>query len=352
MACGRADAWLWQPTDYRRAWTPRFTCGCSPAASVRALFAWRCFSFSWMLAVQVWVWSQQAPPNAGYHLSYLTNDSMWLNISYYLTAIILSVDAFSSVKAKQPSGDDGDPQSRIYAKLARLHAHRMASVLLGIAVSWETVVVILYWALLFPASNPGSGEARDRFFFQNIVIHGTVVLHPWIDVACGSLRLQDRTILPVLSAAVVYLFMNLGVSKTIRPPYPILKWERGSDAILVLGTLLAIVVFYYLAAGVGAFCEARARAAACAYHKGSEGAGASFLANSQSASAHASSSTGCDKAEDGAASANSTSSAAAAAPQLSDMARLHLAASDPFCEDRPLIDGGVQWPCASCACRQ
>ena len=172
------------------------------------------------------------------------SDSFWLNIIYYFITSCLSIAAFmrdgpaSSKPVATSASTSTMPATGAIANVVaaghgtkpaevtaascidrlELHGQRLSSVLLGLAVSWESVVVVMFWMLLYSSSSvPSDAEGRRTYYFQNCVYHGTVAFHPWVDVIFGSVHLHDRLIIPILIAALGYLLLNLGVTRTIRP---------------------------------------------------------------------------------------------------------------------------------------
>ena len=350
----RLDAWLWPVVDVRRAWTPRFTAGClSRAASRRSLLAWRALSASWMLGVQLWAWGRSLKPD--FHLAYLTHDGMWLNIAYFCVSVGLTLTAAAPGAAGCACTVSRDSSSA-WGRRVRLHAHRLAQVLLAVALSWETIIVLLFWVLLFRGTP--DGEEPGLYYFSNVVIHGSVAVHPWVDLVVGSNTLPDRLSLPVLGASVLYLLLNLGVSRSLRPVYPVLTWTRGGDAVLVLGTLLLILAVFFAGAWVAHAlerCSRRGRGgggggggpcAGCAFHSGGD------------ADAEAGAAGGAQPRASEQAAGEGERERATGAPKQQELTgalrgcddALALALADPWCERVPLQGGAASSPCGSCKC--
>ena len=72
-------------------------------------------------------------------------------------------------------------------------------------------MVILFWALLFTSV----GQPPSLWLLDNIDLHGTSVLFPLIDMIVGANLLWDSLCIPIFFGAICYLFMNLGVSRTV-----------------------------------------------------------------------------------------------------------------------------------------
>ena len=141
-----ADAWLWPATDERRLWNARFQL-LSPNASAACLLAFRLFAFSYLFSIQVWEWTWQH--DGGYQLAYLTNDGMWLNLLYFLCASVIGCVAMAKsgneYVAGAPPGCATPHAVPRWHALAWKHAKRLSITLLGIAISWEILIVILFW---------------------------------------------------------------------------------------------------------------------------------------------------------------------------------------------------------------
>ena len=119
---------------------------------------------------------------------------------------------------------------------------------------WETVVVLLYWTLLY------DGDADPLNLWVQLTQHFTVGVVLWIDLLVGRVRVPDRPVALMLLAGVGYLAINAAASLAVRPVYPILTWRNGRvAAALCIGILVAIAVLYFVAAAL-----AYARDVACA----------------------------------------------------------------------------------------
>ncbi|RYG45298.1 hypothetical protein EON67_10740 [archaeon] len=158
----------------------------------------------------------------GKHISYLTLLSAWLTI-FYLTFCILQSCIVLYLLRRAPTEsayiqqlcDPGAADSEQHAKLTRaqrahLHLMRGTQVLLDIALPFEGAVIILFWALLYSSDN---GYDTLEWYTQ-ITVHVMSIVIVWADFLLSSARLPDRHVLITLSAGVVYLFWNLGYTKT------------------------------------------------------------------------------------------------------------------------------------------
>jgi hypothetical protein len=238
------DAWLWPPTDLRRGWLPRFACcGASRRVAAQRLLAWRCAVGASMLAAALYAWASGGADEAAFYLSYLTYESLWLNLSYFVLASVLGADAILAAP--------GRPRL-LRSAAARATAHRVLSVLLAIAVSFTSVVVVIFWTLLFRVLTT---EQKALYLPGNVVVHGVVLLPPWVDMVLAATRLHFRTFAPVALAGLFYLAVNCAVSLTVHPVYSILAWSQPADAAVVVGVFVVLTVAYAGAASIAVAVE-------------------------------------------------------------------------------------------------
>lgn len=240
-----ANEWVWPPTDHRRAWLPRFIfCGSTRRIAALHLVAWRSFCALSMLCAALYAWASVADAHeAAFYLSYLTYISLWLNLSYFVLASVLGIDALVHTPSRP----------RLFRRFSsRVIAHRVLSSLLALAVSFTSVVVIIFWSLLFRVLTT---EEKRRYMPENIIIHGIVLLPPWIDMIIGATRLHFRTFIVCFIAAFLYLVVNCSVSLTVHPVYSILTWRVATDAIIVLGVFLVLFVAAMGAASISVAVE-------------------------------------------------------------------------------------------------
>lgn len=223
----------------------------------------------------------------------------------------------------------------------RKHVHRITTALLAIAVSFETVVVILYWVLLY--RGVPVDETAALYFGRNCLIHGIVMIPPWVEVLAGSHRLHNQLSLPLLAATISYLIVNVSWTRAVRPVYAILTWQYGSDAIIVIGTMIAVQGFFFLAAALSWEAErwARGRWARCAATEPPPAPARVPLAISARAVATAAPWAGADREAAGGAEGRVHE----ATPKE------NAALADPLCERAPFDDAGsMPGVCACCGC--
>ena len=207
-----------------------------------------------MLCTVLYAWGISEDP--GFFLSYLTYESLWLNICYFLLASILGADALLASPTRR----------RLLQHAGRARAHRVLGALLAIAVSFEAVVVVIFWVLLYPAM---TATQQREYMVGNVLVHGLVLVAPWVDMVLGATRLHFRTAALVVLAAAAYLAVNAAVSRLVRPVYFILPWgqDTAADALVVAGVLLVLAVVFLIAASIAVACERAAepggRWAAC-----------------------------------------------------------------------------------------
>jgi hypothetical protein len=121
---------------------------------------------------------------------------------------------------------------------------RATQLLWTLAVTYEPVIVVLYWLLL-----------RQQFVdpvdtYRNAQAHAVVAVLLYADfLLLSSLRLIDRQALFVLAASTVYLLWNIIYTFTVRFVYPVLKWDGAGSAILAIGALLFLQLVFFAVTG-------------------------------------------------------------------------------------------------------
>ena len=249
----RADAFLGLPSfDRRRLWAPRFR----GAAASRLHLCWRIFAFAYALSVSAFDASLFV---GGRYLEYLTVQSVWTVVAYFALQLALHV----AVRARPALGAgarfDELSLARGPAAAAWAAAQRAALVLFTIAVSFELVVVVLYW-LLLASPQPSPLRAWD-----NAESHGVKLLLMYAELLVTPARPGADAMLSLpLAAGAVYLCVNAGVTlQSGRPVYGILNWRSAGSAVIVVGALAFLCVAFALAAaGASARDAAVARARA------------------------------------------------------------------------------------------
>ena len=222
----RLDAYIFGGTgmDMRRITAPRFHfCSWSP---VLHLF-WKTFlagySFSVSIANRVIVGSSSK------YLSYLTVHGVWVVVAYFLCSCIACwVVYLAPSLTKHP--------------WFAFHC-RATQCLFAIGVPFQLTIVTLYWALL-AKTDPQSSELR---VWDNIESHGIKFMLIWLDLLSSSLRLPHPQLLITIGAALVYLFVNLGVTLSSSPVYPILPWTTPGSGVIVVGALVLMVAAFLIA---------------------------------------------------------------------------------------------------------
>jgi hypothetical protein len=222
--------------DRRRLWSPRFV----THSYSRALFlSWRVFACAYVVSVSVF---NAILVHGPAYMTYLTVHSVWVTTSYFLLALAcaLLVRAFPSLGA----GPRLEPLSlsRGFYAGAWAAAQRALLVLFVIAVSFELVVVSLYWTLLAQA------QRDDLHRWDNVESHGIKLLFIYVDLLFSSQRLPDPLFVVPLCSGLIYLCLNVGVTLSSgHPVYGVLTWHDAGSAIIVIGALIFLVVAYFVA---------------------------------------------------------------------------------------------------------
>jgi hypothetical protein len=83
----KMDVWMWVGPDERRLWTSSW----GGRHHAVALAAWRMIAGLFFLGFQIWNWASSTDPT--YFLSYLTEQGLWLTLSYFIIAAITGIAA-------------------------------------------------------------------------------------------------------------------------------------------------------------------------------------------------------------------------------------------------------------------
>jgi hypothetical protein len=193
----KMDVWMWVGPDERRLWTSAW--GGRGCAAVLACWRWTiglCF-----LGFQIWSWRSSDDPS--FYLAYLTEQTMWLSLSYYIIAASTGTAVLAASYKGLPYSTGVPPALAGSAHLLMdiptwhrwlwMHTLRAQQLLFGImcvggepvscrralyapllsiafyacycSVVWELVVVFMYWVLLFDGV-PAKDNARIYLFAQ------------------------------------------------------------------------------------------------------------------------------------------------------------------------------------------
>ena len=222
--------------DRRRLWSPRFI----THPHSRALFLfWRVFSCVYCVGVSCF---NAILVHGPAYMTYLTVHSVWVTTFYFFLALLcaLLVRAFPSLGA----GPRFEPLSLScgYNVGAWAAAQRALIILFAIAVSFELVVVTLYWTLL------AQSQPDDIHRWDNVESHGIKLVLIYIDLLFSSQRLPDPLFVVPLGSGLIYLCVNVGVTLSSgHPVYSVLSWRDAGSAVIVIGALIFLVAAYFLA---------------------------------------------------------------------------------------------------------
>lgn len=217
--CLSPSAW-----DSRRTFAPRFHLLGSPDSNGALFLFWRLFLAAYCLSVSV---VNRAISVDSHYSAYLTVHSVWLVTAYFLSS------ALTAVLARCAPSLLATPAHALHARATQL--------IFSMAVPFQLVVVTLYWLLL---ASPQPNALRT---WDNIESHGIKFALVWADLLCGSMVLATPQLLLTLSAAAIYLLINLAVTLTSYPVYSVLKWDSGASAVLIVGALVYMTVAFFLA---------------------------------------------------------------------------------------------------------
>lgn len=270
MACGclaKADDWWWQRVDLRRVYISRWGRTNSTCAT-EILTGWRTVVFIWLFGTAISNWTVSSAPNR--FLGFLTYWSMFAAIfAFFFSACSGFLALYNRFRrghteiavAKRYSG-------RTCLEQLNVHVARAAHALTTIAVPVELLVTLLYWGLLYNGQ-----DVTPELIYRDTVPHAFSFATIGLDMLFGAKRFPDRHIVIALIFAVLYLATNIGVTLgTNIAIYSVLKWNSGSSAALAIGAVIAVIIFYYLAAWVSWLCDRCAgRCNPCSCCCGAEG---------------------------------------------------------------------------------
>jgi hypothetical protein len=109
-------------------------------------------------------------------------------------------------------------------------------------VSLDLVIVALYWGAIY-----GGSQINTLYYYRDFNQHVVTCVLLWLDLAISSMRLPDRHVLMPFAAGVIYIFWNLGYTKTIKPVYSILTWDNAYSVVLAIAALIGLVIFFFVA---------------------------------------------------------------------------------------------------------
>jgi len=164
--------------------------------------------------------------NARY-LAFLTNQGIWLTISYFIFSALASV-----VVRFTPSLSVDNHAWRLFLMVTQL--------LFSISLPIQLVIVTLYWLLL------ASPQPSSLLYWDNLESHGIKFALIWLDLLTGSMTLPPPQCIATLSASIIYAVINLSVTLSTYPVYTVLKWRDWGSLVLIVGALLYAVFAFFL----------------------------------------------------------------------------------------------------------
>jgi hypothetical protein len=239
--CVPLDVWYWPQIDERRLWIPRYDFGLGRFGSVIALCIFRWVFGLYFLITAIMLGNR-------WFFTYLTWCGYLMNMSYLLASAALGTTALV-MRHKNLNGakiEFKNSKSPIgYPDFLYFHAIRLIQQIFAISVSFEIVITVMYWSLLWPY-RPADADAL--YLYDNVDIHGIGALIMVIELIIGDHRvsLHDRFSIGLLGAAIIYAIINAISSLVNAPVYPILTWRKSSDALLVIGVIAFVIVVFFL----------------------------------------------------------------------------------------------------------
>jgi hypothetical protein len=238
--------WGWNTYDERRLYSPSFRPYFSTRSNALLLTVIRLVLGTFVFAgsAQVSTFFTSGEPTY-IHAIFLSNHGMWTCAAYLACSGILTVAQFFAIETRNsemmelisPSLPQEQAKSQTLLQLFVLGWKRAIMILLSIAIFEETIILPLYWFLLYPSG-------RDSFTNWVIIMtHGVGYAVILIDVLIlSSHRLVFRHWIAALASALFYLLLNLIFTFTYGgyAPYgSILSWRS-------IWTLIWIIVCIFL----------------------------------------------------------------------------------------------------------
>lgn len=142
-------------------------------------------------------------------------------------------------------------------------ANRFAFFMFEFAFCFEAALTILYWVVLY--------DGRE-LEFDNVNVHAALFVLMFLELLVSRMRFHTRHLSLVFLLSIAYLFVNLAVCvacparpttlpsnkrspyRTLddEPVYSVLTWDKGSDAVLVIGAFILMVVGWFFGVGAAA----------------------------------------------------------------------------------------------------
>ena len=240
--CINLESWYWPVIDQRRLWIPRFDFGIGRYGAVVVLT-----TFRWVFGIYFLI--SMIMDGNKWFFTYLTLCGALLNTSYLIGAAALGTTALvcrdlNKHGSKIEFKNDKSPIK--YPDFLYFHAIRLIQHLYAISLSFEVVICVLYWALLWPLK-PNVADP-SYYLYQNVDIHGLTALIAVVELIIGDHRVSfhDRFSITVLAASIIYAIINAISSVAHAPVYPILTWTKPSDALLVIGVIAFVILVFFV----------------------------------------------------------------------------------------------------------
>eukprot|EP00455_Lapot_gusevi_P018878 TRINITY_DN2037_c0_g1_i1.p1 TRINITY_DN2037_c0_g1~~TRINITY_DN2037_c0_g1_i1.p1 ORF type:complete len:254 (-),score=57.54 TRINITY_DN2037_c0_g1_i1:196-957(-) len=201
------------------------TVAASHFLSRRGLLAFRLSAFCYLFAILVYVMAKST--NYGRSVCYLTNWTLTTLVVYFLA---------SSIATFAHRNDSITQSLNLFEKIIYLTFE--------LGFTWSCVVVLLYWVGEFPVA-PAQNKVGISMYI-NVSVHGITLFWITLDLFMNRVIFVMSHVLYVMIMALLYCCVNAAYSLTYEPLYNILRWASFWDALVLLGTLLLILIFFTL----------------------------------------------------------------------------------------------------------
>ena len=249
--------WGWTTFDERRLYSPSLRPYSSTRSNALFLTITRLLlgTFVFCGSAQVSAFFTSGEPT-WVHAIFLSNHGMWVCAAYLACSSLLTIAQFVAIETRNtnmielicPSIPQAQAGSQSWLQLFVLGWKRAIMILLSIAIFEETIILPLYWLLLYP-------KGRDAFTNWVIIMtHGIGYAVLLIDVlVLSQQRLVFRHWIAALCSALLYLLFNLaytfgGEGYGGQAPYgSILSWRNIWTLIwIIVCILLGFIGFLYV----------------------------------------------------------------------------------------------------------
>lgn len=197
------------------------------------VLAFRLCAWIWSFGILLYDWAQQ--DDRALYLTYLTEWNQLSSFLYFSLALVVSTRYYSGGSRFLQLHGNSFPTKWLY-----FHAQHM--------FSWCFVVVVLFWATLYPDDTTKDTWAAPHYYFTNACVHGVVLFWAWMDmIFVTRVKFIASQWLVCLLISLIYMFFNLVYVKISGSPiYSTLSWDSSSSALVVVEAVILLAIVWFL----------------------------------------------------------------------------------------------------------